>query len=483
MTCLGLGLSFFHLAPAWLLKDYLVRGAEAGNFSSIAMVGVAQLPGLFLENIVVPGDITMSSTYLTLPALIILSFLPLRIFKQQWISTGILAFSLLMTAGPTSFFWFALTKFIAPMQYSRFPASDYRIFVAIMLIYFTSLALKAMVEGNITRKMLIPRITLVLFWFSQGIYVSYPSLRSIPVYLASAICLATLLSLTLFILLREKYSHTFIFLMLATLLLTSMDARRVLPYFRLSLPNDSMSTWQLPAISSLDQTQGWTQKNNNHLLTYEILPNMPERRPARIEIKTTDQFPFQSFITGTYTLNIYTFPNMLKSAEMISSKPSYEKFMLSKWTPLFFEDQQSGPDKDNNITIPFGSIRDVFREASDANLDVVRQIHYGINEIDYILSITRPILMVENEIYFPGWSATLKADDGSTRQIQAISVNKIFRAWQLPAGNYRMTAHFELPNLKIYNGISIVSLVFWMLAFVIYTKRQKIRISEDEGTG
>lgn len=471
MTCLGLGLSFFHVAPAWLLKDYLLRGAEAGHFNNMVWLTIKHLPALFLENGVVPGETSMSSTYLTLPALIVLSFLPLRVIKRQWVSVGILTFSVSMAAGPNSFFWSVLTKVLTPMQYSRFPSSDYRIFAAIMLVYLACLAIKAVAEGDITRKALIARIVLVLFWFFLGIDASYPALRMAAVYQASAICISTLACLTLFICFGKQRPRALLSLMLAGLLLTSLDAIRVLPRMGLFFRGVDVSTWQLPSISTLYERQGWPLRKNGHLLTYEILPNAPHRRPARIQID--DVSDYRGFTTGAYTLNTVRFSNMLKSAAMILDQPIYKEFMLSEWVPLFFEEPQHRPG-DANIAIPIDSIGTAFRKASNDNSEMVRQVFYGVNMIEYTLSLAKPMLMVENEIYFPGWSATLKSEQRSS-QIQAISVNDIFRAWQLPAGNYEMTARFELPNLWVYNGISIASLTLWVLIFFGRNRSRNIR--------
>lgn len=482
MTCMGLGLSCFHFGPAGLFKDYLVRSAEVGNFNVIMMLNLKHLPGLFLENGVIPGEVSMSSTYLTLPVLIMLSFLPLHVFKQQWVSMGILAFSLLMVTGPDSFFWVVLTKFITPMQYSRMPASDYRIFIAIILVYFASLAIKALVEGAFTRKSLIARTGLVLFWFSQGLYISYPALRSAPVYQACAICISTWACLVFFIGYGKNHPHALRFFMLAGLLLISLDAIRVLPRMGLSFPGINMSTWRAPSISNIYQTMGVPLKSNDHLLAYKILPMTPDRRPARIQIDSpiNSLEYFQGFVAGTYVLNTVKSPNLLKSGAMIMDNPIYKKFMLNEWIPLFFNKPQSGPGGTND-SIPLDSIKTAFREASAASLDAVRQVRYGVNEIEYTLALTKPVLMVENEIYFPGWSATLKSEQGSTR-IRAIPVNDVFRAWQLPSGNFKMTARFELPHRWVYNGISIASLALWVLVSFGYTRSRKIKACIDEST-
>lgn len=476
MAGLGLAASFFHLAPAWLFKDYLVRSAEAGNFGGMAKLGIQHLPALFLVNDVISGDTSMSmtSTYITLPALILLSFLPMREIKQQWVNAGILAFTVLMVAGSDSFFWFVLAKLFSPMRLSRFPSSDYRIFIAIMLIYFACLGLKTILEGDVTRKSLVARCMLIFFWFFQGIYVSYPVLRSAPVYQATVICLLTLACLAFFVIYKEKYFWTIAFLIMASLLLTTVDAIRVLPQMGLTLIR--YSTWQEPAISTIYDLVGVPLKDNNHLLAYEILAMMPERRPERIIVpEPRNSFTYyQGFVTGKYILNTFKAPNLLQIAVTVLDTPFYEKYMLDKWMPVFIEQPKSFVS-DTNFSVPFDAFRTATREASDANLSTVRQTHYGINEIEYNLSLSKSLIMIENEIYFPGWTATLISDQGITQEIQAFSVNGVFRAWQLPAGNYKMTARFEMPNQKLYSGISIVALLLWVFAVSGYARSRKLQ--------
>jgi hypothetical protein len=64
------------------------------------------------------------------------------------------------------------------------------------------------------------------------------------------------------------------------------------------------------------------------------------------------------------------------------------------------------------------------------------------------VKLKEPKLMVENEIYFPGWQADL-IFSGEVIKLHASEVNGVFRAWLLPAGEYQMIAHFSFPNLVI----------------------------------
>jgi hypothetical protein len=104
--------------------------------------------------------------------------------------------------------------------------------------------------------------------------------------------------------------------------------------------------------------------------------------------------------------------------------------------------------------------------------DQVVQTRYGINDIAYQVTLKQPKLMVENEIYFPGWQADLIFSDGKQAKLQSLVVNGVFRAWLLPAGDYKMIAHFYYPNLLVYQSITIVSFAIWIFIIMKYWRRQ-----------
>ena len=465
MTILGFGLSIFHLGPPWQFKEYLYRNEQIGNFN-FASLGMEQLPALFLDNTVVQGEVSMTSTYLTLPALILLSYVPLRVIKRNWPMAGILGFSLLMVAGPKSVFWFILTKVVKPLQYSRFPSSDYRVFIAIALIYFAIFAINSLIERGITWKSFLFRTVIVLLWFSEGIYISYPVLRVHPVYKALAVCFIVIVVLAVYLFMLKKYRHKLVILMISLFILISYDALRVLPNLALQLPDgSSISTWGMgyPSFSEAYQRNQWPLMEDAHLLTYKIIHNLPSRRPARIEAENTS-YQAEGYITGRY---VFFYSPILASANQIKDQPKYKKFMLQEWTPLFFDDQLFKIDNDNFQIPP----KLILATSTDGNSNMVRQTLYGINQINYTVSLNEPLLMVENEIYFPGWSATLASDRGMTT-IQSVSVNNLFRAWLLPAGSYKMVARFEFPFSRFYNGASIIALLFWILLAYYFMKQK-----------
>ncbi len=80
---LGVALSIYRLGPAVVYRDSLVRSAEAGNLQYMTL-GLEHYPALFLTNLLVPGEVSMTSFYMTLPALLLLTYLPLRWLKEKW---------------------------------------------------------------------------------------------------------------------------------------------------------------------------------------------------------------------------------------------------------------------------------------------------------------------------------------------------------------------------------------------------------------
>jgi hypothetical protein len=472
LTGLGFAMSMFHLGPPFVFSRYLHRSEQLNNLT-LGFLGLEHLPALFLDNVVGPGDVSMTSTYLTLPTLVLLTFLPLRLLRKHWPMAGVLGLSLLMVSGPSSAVWFVLTRLFTPLKYSRFPSSDYRIFIAIALVYFSALALKALAEHRLPYRSVLFRGLLAALWFAEGVYVSYPTLRSLPVYLALAVFLTTCAVLAAHQFWLRKIRYPALTLAIPLFALAAVDAIRVLPTLDLPRPGaSSISTWGLstPHFSQLYQMAGWPYERDGHLLTYSILDNLPPSRPDRVEKAARSDFGWEGYITGRYVL---FYSPMLESAFRVLDQPLYKRYMLLAWTPLYFPGEgflNAGQD----IDIPPEDLRPQVLAASHATSGPVRQTHYGINDIQYDVSLSHPMLMVENEIYFPGWTATL-VTDGQSSEIEAVQVNQVFRGWMLPAGQYQMVARFALPYAGLFKAVSLGGFLAWAAVALSAWLRRRAR--------
>ena len=160
---------------------------------------------------------------------------------------------------------------------------------------------------------------------------------------------------------------------------------------------------------------------------------------------------------------------MLKSRSIVESNNNYKNFMLMNWNYLLLEPVPNLEDS-TKINLPEKVFSNL--NSNKEKLSIV-QTFYGVNDIIYQVSLQDEKLMVENEIYFPGWEAELKYPADSIF-IEPHRVNDVFRAWLLPAGDYVMTTHFEFPNIGIYQSLSIASLLIWISIVIVFWKRIEI---------
>ncbi len=167
---------------------------------------------------------------------------------------------------------------------------------------------------------------------------------------------------------------------------------------------------------------------------------------------------------------------ILNARFIVETNDIYQQYMLMKWTPILVEPNFAKSYDSTKIMLPVSTFSTITQSHVKANpsaafpANQVVQTRYGINDISYKVTLKEPKLMVENEIYFPGWQADLIFPHKEMK-LQASVVNDVFRAWLLPAGEYIMIAHFHFPNLIIYQTITIISFVAWIFIIVRYWRR------------
>jgi hypothetical protein len=458
LTLTALMLSAVQLAPAWIGKEYLTRFSELGSIGR-ALLGFEHYPALFLSNEVVPGEPSMTSSYMTLPALMLACFITFKRAKETWTIGLSGLFALLMLPGPGSFVWSFLAAFIEPVKFSRFPASDYRLFVIITLIVLALLGLKSLLSQEVSFPSLVVRTGFISLWFGQAVFMSYPDLISrivLKVLIGAALSYLLILVLYTRGLRRGSSSRLTPALLLAVLTVISLDAARVIPH---------ISSWRVHEYSNYYALHGWQLEDNGRLLTYQAFDNLPARRPARIE-KIGFEYTWQGYLTGSYVMGDKT-PCLLLACQAVENNPLYKEYMFMEWTPLVIE----LPDKSGSAEafISDQELAALLQEAE--NERTIQQVSYGINEVSYRMELERPVLVVENEIFYPGWRAILTAGDGSQQVVEAVATNDTFRSWPLPAGSYQMTSTYQFPRMPVYLGVSLAAAAGWLLTAVIFLRR------------
>jgi hypothetical protein len=116
---------------------------------------------------------------------------------------------------------------------------------------------------------------------------------------------------------------------------------------------------------------------------------------------------------------------------------------------------------------------EIARLAAASAVQGVTQTQYGINDITYQVSLNEPKLLVENEVYFPGWRATLAMQDG-VHLIDATATNGVFRSWSLPAGNYTMVASFAFPHILALRAICAGSFLVYGGLWLAWRRRDRL---------
>ena len=225
-----------------------------------------------------------------------------------------------------------------------------------------------------------------------------------------------------------------------------------------------MEIWQKDPFDKSYVDAGIPLEKNGKLITYSIFENIPDTRPERKITTHLKDFAWIGLLTGDYMMQDSGRHVALNSRTIVESNSIYSDYMLMKWTPIFLD--HTIDTEGNQIILE----EKVFSEIETYNEKSVVQTRYGINEITYSVSLNEPQLMIENESFFPGWTATLIYPDKQV-QIQAIEVNDVFRSWALPAGEYEMKSNFQFPNFVTYQIISLSAFATCALVIVVFWRK------------
>jgi len=212
-------------------------------------------------------------------------------------------------------------------------------------------------------------------------------------------------------------------------------------------------------------------EKDGKLITYSIIENTPELRPERIITEKLNQLSWAGVLTGNYMMQDQNYHLTLRSRSNVEANAIYMDYMFMKWTPILIDVPS---DIEHNIIFQEDEI---FTQLDNYQNTSVVQTHYGINDITYKVSLNEPKLMIENEIYFPGWSATLINTEKEI-EISSININDAFRGWILPAGDYEMKASFQFPDLIKYQIISLSAFIIWVVVLVVFLINSRTNLTK-----
>jgi hypothetical protein len=441
LGALGVGMAAAQYGPVVLFRDLFVR-TDPMAFPREGL-WIDHLPGLFLSNAALPGEISMTSTYVSLPMLLLACCAPRSALRSGWTYLATGAVAAILVTGDHSPLGPLIKNWVPIMALSRFPSSDYRVFVAMPLLVLATAGLRAIVEHRLTWASLAVRGALSIGWLAWGLARVAPPTTSDG---AGAIAVAGVSVATIAILRRKTAPVALA--VAAAVLLVAIDAARVLP---------DIQGWRQPDMAGYELRMGlprYTRNRGRRLAASYIFRSLPATRPARIAPRGLIRW--YGYVDGEYLTTDLT-PSVLRASGEVSANELYSTYMLREWRPLVVDPAETGTDADgvvlSNDQITAGL-------AGEGSSTAVRQTRYGVNEIVYQVSLAAPRVLVENEMYFPGWTATLGT--GNAQVIEAVPANGVFRAWRLPAGEYTMVARFEFPHLRLLWLAAGTSTAIWL---------------------
>jgi len=482
LMILGLSVSMIYLGPFLQYGDELKRLDEDYVQKKQNVFQNENFHQSFLGIVIYDSTEFTAGLYLGLPILVFASFVPLPSLKKYWVFLMLLIIATLMVI-ENSFFYQIMTSIIPPLGYSIRTIAEYGAFIAIPIFVFAIIGLKAIVERKVTKKTFLIRTAFISTWFSYGIFLLFSNHRIwkdhgtdsvVQILLTNIIILVVLIFFIAFFFIRSKNFN------LSSIKKPFGLSFIVLVFFVPLILVDGFTAisdnpkWRLDPSDAYYKEFDFSLEKNGKLVTYGILENLPDKRPERELLFRHEVFAWKGSLEGSYILGDVSTP-ILQSSRVILGNQIYWNFMQHPWTPLLTD--FSIDENETEITLPasiFQSIGnfDTFEKTKIAKINQtsVIQTHYGIDDISYKVSLDEPKLMVENEIYFPGWTATLVFPDHEEK-LQAIEVNDLFRAWSLPAGEYEMNANFQYPNFVTFQIISLGAFAMCILIIVVFWRK------------
>jgi len=423
------------LLPAFLQNSEFIRQQGLISRDHIDLKDIFSLI-YNTDNAFFSHDPTMRSLYIGIPALaLILSGFGRAVFRPIFALCFILS---LLSA--TEFFNYFLRSIVPPLGYSRFLLSDYRACIIIPLFIFAVSSYKKLDDktssGRIRTGLLLAFICIgnymlginfkdqVPFWLSLApvvilglTYFAGTFLRFHPVMLLTAFCILAGLDWA-----RVHWNHP------------SFVYKNGLVYL------ESGKMHQPPIVPLQEYTKEFRKSVS--------LPMT--QRPPRLDIPW-NEYCWRGYYSGEYTTRDWGGAMQFKRQRAILENENLLKFAKDSWMLAglcHFSKALSG-------------------DADFEALPEVTPLRYGTNEVAFEIVLPDPVVVIENELYWKGWSALLKNKD--TGEVSTIfpGDEKGFRKWNLPAGRYIIKEIYATP----YRTISMIMALFGGVMWIYLSRK------------
>jgi hypothetical protein len=464
LLSVGILMSVVALGPAFLLRNQLTRGNEAAaagpwpisNWLSMIAPwasGRAAIRGYF-------SDVSMISAFVGVPTLALIILIPRAVAKAFGVWWVLLILALALAQGSISMFRQMAVTILPVLGLSRMASSDYRGLIALALIVLaaaslsaflasTQNAMKQLVRQRLKYLCLIPAIVM------SGIFVVFLPIEEF--FWLLIIWAATILVLYVH-LPNVRYSEWF--LLAGLCLLTVAGGLHVVFV--------SAVTWTAQGADMdalYDQKIGF--RTSNWPLPVREKIDGVTTRPARVDRKRAD-FGWSGYLDGTYQMADWG-NSVLEASAKLETDQNLRTYMLEPLMPLVFP---------NVRTVSPDMVRRRLEQGANGAFEqqnAVTPVKYGLNGIVYHVTLTTNAVLVENEIWFPGWEGKLERDAKPAKTILASNVGNSLRAWRLPAGRYTLVTRFRTPYLRACAIVSLVGLLLYLGLLAIFYRNWRIQ--------
>lgn len=333
---------------------------------------------------------------------------------------------------------------------SRLPASDSKALIAVALVCMSAFGWARIASGQ-GRK--TPALAAGLGALLIAGLVLAPQYRQLPPARQPWLVVLVVTLAVCLILLRFRLQPRILFA--AVLVLTLVEGSRLILEMEV-YPDES--AWALPPAEFPHRGLHDTQARN----LSRQLQNPPARRPARVPEKSLEQTieahghieDALGYLGADYYLGDYA-SAITMARRNITLDPQLRAAMLEPWTAWIWPCNQTDCSG-SPIEVP---------DLAGMESDNVRTASYGPSLITYEVSLSERSLMIENEIYAPGWSSDRPG-------IKPISVDGTLRGWVLPPGQYQFSVRYTLPHRQAQLFLAAAALASWALALILFLRTQ-----------
>lgn len=392
--------------------------------------------GLYLNNFAWTYEGTITSLAVGVPILFGVACAKTPTFRRHvpLIACGVVALILAMAPkiGP-------IGKEMASLRVlfpSRFPASDYKPAIALVLI-IVSVDSWSCIAARTRGRPWIAATSALCVLIAGALLV--PSTYARPTYELWLVLLV--IGATAVVALTRPRTRVLAVVLVA---LVVIDGAREIGDYRLAGTN---SPWKEPpsALAFFEARNQYVR----HLP--ERLREPVNTRPARVPAASTAEPDASGWVADAYHETDYD-PTVEKSLWLAEHNTEWSTKLLEPWHAYTFScsltDCRSG-----HVHLRSASTWQVSRQ--------VTTLSYGDARISYMVDTSKPLLMVENELAVLGWRS-------NTPKVKPFDAGIPLRAWRLAPGRYKFVASFQEPDRWLqWVALACALVAFAASAFIL----------------